>query len=771
MKEKQPISSNFKEIIRIKNAIFRVNAGFWMLVGSLLFPHSIHAQSYWNVATGRYTLAGNWTPSGVPDGTTQVIIDNGGTSSLISNSTGLANGIIIGDAMSGTLSLFSLSVLTNNGSVFVGNQIGSMGTLNVSGGALNNAGHLNVGVLGSGFMTISAGGSVTNDLGRIGVNQSGAGTVSVDGGTWSNSTLYVGLAGMGTVTVQNGGGVTSSGVSHIGNATGSDGTVTVTGSGSTFESTGNLYVADAGVGKLNVQNGATASNASGYVGSSAGSNGTITIDGVGSKWTNSNSLYVGDAGTGSVTIQNGALVESVISSLGNQAGGNGTATVTGSGSKLTTTNGIIVGAAGTGTLAILAGGEVSGATGIIGSTGSGSVTVDGAGSQWTNSGGLYVGAAGSGDLMIKNGGVVTSSADSFIANSAGSTGQVTVRGMDAALAINGNLTIGNSGTGTLTIQNGGTVTNAIGSIGAATGSNGTVTISGSGTTWINTEDLSVGINGVGNLEIRSGGLINVKGGTGTVYLGTSSGAGNLFIGSNSAAGTLNAAQVHGQGADAVINFFHTDTAYSFDPLITGSIRVEHDGGNTVLTAANTYTGGTQVSGGTLLVNNVTGSATGSGDVFVGPAGTLSGTGAIGGNTTVQGTLKPDAAVLGGDSLNFNSDLLLDSTSTTVMQLAGANPSQYDDIKVAGHLTMGGTLRVLFVNGFSPVQGNTFDLFDWGSQSGSFTLDLPSLSGGLAWDTSAITTTGSLSVVPEPSTWGLLILGIVSISLLRRRRFW
>lgn len=56
-------------------------------------------------------------------------------------------------------------------------------------------------------------------------------------------------------------------------------------------------------------------------------------------------------------------------------------------------------------------------------------------------------------------------------------------------------------------------------------------------------------------------------------------------------------------------------------------------GTVALTAANTYTGGTQITGGRLAVNNTTGSGTGTGNVSVGSGGLLAGTGSLTGNVT------------------------------------------------------------------------------------------------------------------------------------------
>ena len=59
-------------------------------------------------------------------------------------------------------------------------------------------------------------------------------------------------------------------------------------------------------------------------------------------------------------------------------------------------------------------------------------------------------------------------------------------------------------------------------------------------------------------------------------------------------------------------------------------------GTWTLSGNNLYSGGTVVNGGTLLVNNTSGSGTGSGDVIVNMARltTLGGTGTIGGRVIV-----------------------------------------------------------------------------------------------------------------------------------------
>ena len=88
------------------------------------------------------------------------------------------------------------------------------------------------------------------------------------------------------------------------------------------------------------------------------------------------------------------------------------------------------------------------------------------------------------------------------------------------------------------------------------------------------------------------------------------------------------------------------------------------------------------------------------------------------------------------------------TSTLIMELGGTSPGGgHDQILSSAMLAFDGTLQVSLINGFSPAAGQSFNLFDWISASGTFgSLQLPTLAG-LAWNTSQLYTTGMLSVVP------------------------
>jgi hypothetical protein len=153
-----------------------------------------------------------------------------------------------------------------------------------------------------------------------------------------------------------------------------------------------------------------------------------------------------------------------------------------------------------------------------------------------------------------------------------------------------------------------------------------------------------------------------------------------------------------------------------------------------------------------------GTITAPGGVTIGTVGKVRGNGRFVGNVTSNGTIAPGLPAAGG-SITVTGNLTLQATSQLALELGGlTRKSAYDCLTVSGALTLGGNLNVTLLNGFTPLLGNTFDLFDSASTSGTFAaLNLPSLSGGLAWNTSLISTTGVISVVstgPVNATWNL-----------------
>lgn len=105
------------------------------------------------------------------------------------------------------------------------------------------------------------------------------------------------------------------------------------------------------------------------------------------------------------------------------------------------------------------------------------------------------------------------------------------------------------------------------------------------------------------------------------------------------------------------------------------------------------------------------------------------------------------------------------------EIAGlAAGTGFDKYIVAGKLGFGGTLKLVVLDGFQARAGYRFDLFDWGSSSGSFgdiDTSAAGLGPGLVWDFSQLYGNGEIGVsaVPEPQAWAL---GLAGLGVLARR---
>jgi autotransporter-associated beta strand protein len=205
-------------------------------------------------------------------------------------------------------------------------------------------------------------------------------------------------------------------------------------------------------------------------------------------------------------------------------------------------------------------------------------------------------------------------------------------------------------------------------------------------------------------------------------------------------------------------------------------------GTLTLDQPMTYSGGTAVNAGTLLAGNTTGSATGTGAVMVNSGGTLGGNGTISGAVTVAsgGTLAPGAQSV--SRLTLGSTLSLQSGSTLAITLGGTAAGSYDQIQAGGALTLAGTLNVHTVNGFTLAPGETFTIIDDTGLTptlGAFSNALGPLYTDAAGDTFVIDYNAvadgilishdvTLTVVPEPSIWALLGVGLAGGLILRGR---
>jgi T5SS/PEP-CTERM-associated repeat protein/autotransporter-associated beta strand protein len=233
------------------------------------------------------------------------------------------------------------------------------------------------------------------------------------------------------------------------------------------------------------------------------------------------------------------------------------------------------------------------------------VLVTGTGSVWTNTGTMRVGSGGSGNtLVISNGGKVETAGNAFIGYS-------------------------------------------------NTSGNNSVLVSGIGSLWTNSKDLVVGREGGGSLTVAEGGTVvasniviaAVDGSSGTLNIGR--------FGTNDTAGAIVAPTIAfgsfaGSGTGA-INFNQRD-ATVISSVLSGPGRVNQLGaGTTTLGGANTYSGTTVISNGTLQTDNASALGTSTVQLDAGalaPVGTLNIESLIWNGGTIASTLGMTTSFVG-----------------------------------------------------------------------------------------------------------------------------
>jgi T5SS/PEP-CTERM-associated repeat protein/autotransporter-associated beta strand protein len=220
------------------------------------------------------------------------------------------------------------------------------------------------------------------------------------------------------------------------------------------------------------------------------------------------------------------------------------------------------------------------------------VTVPGTySSPWTIIGNLYIGNTGTGVLTIENGGTVSNTAG-HVGFVAGSSGGVTVNGSGSQWVNSDFLTVGHYGTGALTIQNGGTVSNTFGYVGALSGSTGTATVGGSGSNWTNSNFLFVAYTGTGSLTIEDGGTVSNTYG----YVGSASGSSGTVTVRGAGSQWTNSSELYigenGTGALTIQNggtVGNTDAHVGFAGGSLGTVTVNGSGSQWV-NSGNLYVG-------------------------------------------------------------------------------------------------------------------------------------------------------------------------------------
>ena len=424
-----------------------------------------------------------------------------------------------------------------------------------------------VGAFGDGSLDFEAG-TAANSSGYALIGVGGTGTVTIDGANsaWEiQNGTFLGDGAAGSITVSNGGALTTLyGTYAVTLGYTDPGTVTVTGAGSTWTMTSNVFAGGLTLGRsgqatLNVLAGGVATTtltnslADVDLGELAGSSATVLVDGEGSQWnvTGTGGHIDTQLGTATITVSNGGAITANSLSLSQRStltvtgtAPNGTASTVNMG-KLTISSEDAFGTGAAPVVMVTQGGILNSGVSTIGGgpsvTDTGSVTVDGAGSQWNEVGQLTVGAS--------------------------------------------------SGGGMITLTNGGLL------------------------------NVSQTTSGTGDGTLLLGGEAS------STNVGTPASVGILYIGTGGAAGVLNAAMVMGYGlpgstpADSTIIFNHNSTSYYFTTTgtasgtgvaISGDTQIQTEAGTTILTALSNNTGATTLNGGVLSISTLADGGTASG---------------------------------------------------------------------------------------------------------------------------------------------------------------
>lgn len=351
---------------------------------------------------------------------------------------------------------------------------------------------------------------------------------------------------------------------------------------------------------------------------------------------------------------------------------------------------------------------------------------------------FQMGASGVG-VFNQFGGIANCAGYPSVGRYSGSTGTMNVSGGVFTQTLTGNLLlIGEAGTGTLNVSGTGVV-NVLGglSVGQESTGNGTVNLDGG--------RLAVGrIQSPGSSSGGSG-TFNFNGGV----LGANGNNANFMTG-------LTAANV--QAGGAIIDSANYTITIA-QPLLAGTTSgglVKLGTGSLILSGANTYTGATTVSNGTLFVNGAI-----PGTVAVRSGAALAGTGTIAGAVTVQagGILSAGASI---GTLTLGATPSLGGTVLAEVDRNNGTPLA-DRIVVTGNpLVYGGTLAI--TNTGAPLQvGDTFTLFSASGYSGAFTLLSLTPGQEVVWNTSSLAQNGTISVssVTSKPVSGTNIVAVVT----------
>lgn len=489
------------------------------------------------------------------------------------------------------------------------------------------------------------------------------------------------------------------------------------------------YDHGSGGANLNLSNGATLTSTSAIVGDGTNSNPTTAqfhsgvADLSGASIWNTDSLTIGAYGDGVVNISGGSQMTTASLMMGSNRGltgpeySSGVINISGNGSRLTITSTTgIVGNNGEGRITVDNQGRLvtSSTTLGFGSLANGEVTVDGAGSRWdVTSGDTTIGQDGTGIVTISNGGVFSNPGRNIILG--GNTGTGTLNVSDTGSQVTaGQIKVGGDGSGTdgigsFSVTAGALVDATHLTLGGSSSGRGTAVITGAATKVTASTNTMVGMLGQATLTLSKGAILKTPttfiaygaNSIGTVNIGAAAGS------TATAPGTIDGTTItFGSGTGKLV-LNHTGTNYTLAPKITGGGTLHHLAGVTNLTGSSGgFTGQTIIDGGTLKVLGTLGSG-----ITVNNGGTLGGNGTVGVTSLNSGaSIAPDGTLNVAGNLTFNA-------GSTYLADAGDNTS--DQIIATGTVTINGGTVNLLTSGKSFGNEEAFKILGGNVRNGTF----------------------------------------------------
>jgi T5SS/PEP-CTERM-associated repeat protein len=352
------------------------------------------------------------------------------------------------------------------------------------------------------------------------------------------------------------------------------------------------------------------------------------------------------------------------------------------------------------------------------STGLGIATVTGAGSAWSTLG-MDLGSSGYGKLEIRNGAFFSGSTQFRLGNNSGGSGTLVVQDPGTVMQLNTSLIVGSSGEGLMQLGNGAIVnlvnnTTTIGSQGRLEMSGGLLrtnqltnngTLVGDGEVYIQS---TTTMTNNGRINANSGDRLYLSGPTGPLQ---------------------NNGEIGTEGGEIefvrpISNLTSNGTAAQIT-LRNGIIRFATAGTSTIgLTNAGVLasTGGENDVYGRIENNS-------NGDIGVTNSSVLTF------HHDVSSSNGSTITVFPGSVAVFLQDLTVSGGGLILANIAGTNDNTgFGRVEVVGTATINGVVQASLAQGFTPQEGDTFQLLSAGSIAGTPTLGtMPALPNGLSWD--------------------------------------